>query len=571
MFRFVDHCCKIKIFLFILILSAPNCSMLIALEEQEETGVGSKRKLNASSSEEEVEEGSEDDAGELPIFPLSENRALKILRAPILKKGEDSDDEEEAALEKFPEVLPIEYRELVERGTQVKLMANVYLRSLCQRANVFIPSYVAEFEDPAQESQKDFFRTARNQICVFVSGGLQNAWEKTVAWAFKKFFGSNIKIIRARWVQKHLFKDKKKSVRLEDQYKGREEELHSELYFEYFFRNLFDLSVLNGKRGTFTIRAFSWWDVCDSCFNRLGSLRQILPEGFSLNYEIISHRHYSHKHHPSFEFRERRAIQVPEKQAWNTIWEKIMRYAGIFSANMAEKNYFWTKTKDGLEICKWLAQAFSGRNGQRRTASKGDISKYFGQISKENFSKFNALMEFLEQANWDLSCWYREIPYHVIQRNWERQWSFVVMPHFGWTCIFHWGDPGLQGECDMCGKEGLRHTYWVYHPKFRVAKAQLSEETLVYREASDTFNPSSYFDLHPEEWKRRKQSLVVGGECLKKLETSQATIEEWRQSEAYCNQRLRIKEDRELAEAERGLKERVAAAREERKGKRRKK
>lgn len=578
MFRFVMHCFKIKIvFLGLLYLPTYFYSVSALEEDSQQAQRAVKRKLMPIGSEDEDVSGGnytdESEAAEseeqLPFFPMSDNRAPTYGRHSFLKNAEESDDEDDQ--DPIPAGVPIHLNDLIERGTQVKLMANVYLRDLCQRANVFIPTYEIEFAGPGQASQRDFFRTARKQVCVFVSGGLQNAWEKTVAWAFKKFFGLNIKIIRASWIQKHLYKDKEKSVRLEDQYKGREDELHSELYFDYFFRNFFDFSGLIGKAGTFTIRAFSWWDVCDACFSRLTALREVLPEGFSLRYEIVSHRHYSHNHQPSPEFRESRAYQIPEQQSWDTIWQKVMLLARAFSTNMERKKEYWTKTKDGLEICKWLAQAFAQQNVKRKIASKGEVSKYFQGISEVDSGAFWAFMEYLREENWDLSCWYKDIPYNVIQRAWDSQWSRVVMPHFNWSCIFHWEDTGLRGECDMCGKEGLRHTYWVYHPKYRVGKARLSEATLIFREASPDFNPTGFFDLHPEEWKRRKRSLVVGGECLKKLETDKETIDEWRGSEAYCNQRRRIDEDRALEEAERALKKREAEARAQRKKVRRKK
>jgi len=129
------------------------------------------------------------------------------------KKVDAMDEsEEETETEETYKANPIALNneKIIVMGTQLKLLANVYLRNLDEMANVFFPYYTLTIQgDSGEEEISDYFRAPapkgkeepQGKICVFASGGLHNAWEKTVARIQEIFFGDKVKVIRASWIQ----------------------------------------------------------------------------------------------------------------------------------------------------------------------------------------------------------------------------------------------------------------------------------------------------------------------------------------------------------------------------------
>lgn len=428
-----------------------------------------------------------------------------------LKENSDEEGEADEYLQGF---CPI-----TELGTRVKLLANIYLKNIDQTANVFLPKYFLHFKTSqgALEKREGFFKTPSGKRCVFVSGGIYNTWEKNMEYIYNLFFKYQFKIIRSTWIQKHLRKDKGIDRDLEKEFFGKETDLHSELYYDLFFRHFFigmlpDLIRQAQKPGeqlqSISIKCFSWWAVCNGCDKRLsdhGRLlfeKNLLTSKDHLSYEIIARRHYGHAYPSSSLIK--KAIYVGhlgetiEKRNWDTIWQTISTYTTKEFKKKKEKRLFWTTTKEGLEVCKWLGQAFreniyrlDGRKS--KIGEKGDILKFYrekearekGQEDQQ-LKKFRRLLTYLSKKNWDLSCWYfSPYPGGPIQQKWKRHWNQVIMPHFNWEEIAIEEGSGTDEEeddkskeanprtCQMCGYEGLERQYVVFHEKFGVSDKYL--------------------------------------------------------------------------------------------------
>ncbi len=509
-------------------------------EEEEE---GYVQQARQASSDDDYDPDKDEEAPDRGIpavdqeeAPASARRPAPRQKRPRMPDYEESENEEEEVA-RIADNVPEDFENLVIFGTQVKLLANVYLRDCLQKANVFIPRYAVD------NGPWNYFMTGRGQICVFVSGGLQHAWEKTVAYVFRNIFGQNIKIIRAHWMDKPERREDPTQVGLAIAYEDREEELHSELYFDYYFRHSFELPELKPGQ-VFKIQAFSWWDVCDNCHTRLGKLKDRLPRSVSLNYEVVSCRRLKHTYQVANNFRLFRAAQVPEQQAWNTIWARVQHYVNSYpDHDTPEKKEFWSTTKGGLEVCKWLAQAFSeDSTSSKKRGPKGDVLRYFDETNQGQVGKLKELLVYLKAVNWDLSCWFRDIPYDGVQPKWGRHWCQVVMPHFDWKIIDHLDDQSAQSTCQMCGKRRIRHVSRVYHPKYRVSKTRLSELTYNQRSA-ETLD-----SLTESDKKGRKRALWVGSECVQVLRTTKEEIDKWREG-PYKEQKEKMDQDRALEEA----------------------
>ena len=468
----------------------------------------------------------------------------------------------------------------VNIGTRLKLLANVYLGNLDAMANIFLPRYTLEVENPDGSLRKiqSFFKTSKNQICVFASGGLHHIWEKNIGHIFKIFYGQKVKIIRAHWMQKHLYKDKGIKRDLEEEFSGRENELHSEFYYDLFFSKFFvpELPQLlkEGDKTLIlkhvTIHAFSWWDVCNDCERILSNHKPPEIAEFDLSYKIAARKRYNHAY-PDDSLVKDYALPVTiEEKAWATIWTALSRYTGKKFSDDEEKETFWTTTKDGLEVCKWLGQAFretiTGLDGKLNPLKKGDILSFYKAMEPEKTQALEELLSYLQEKNWDLSCWYRGPNFPSrIQPKWKRYWKHQVVPHFGWEEVNDFKHEDLAGHREMCGYDGLNNVYLIFHPKFHASNKYLSlpkeDQELKERELGFT-SQSRFSDLPPSLQQKRKQSLSVGSECIKALISSREDIDEWRdrhteeETEANTNWEVeRLKSYDVLDMAEKNLKE----------------
>ncbi len=479
----------------------------------------------------------------------------------VYKDDSDEDDESSEMNRSYGQPFPTSMTPLVTIGARIKMLANVYLRKVDQTANIFVPRYVLEVEnsDGSTTEQPNFFRTPKNQICIFASGGLQNAWEKTVKHVQKMFFGAHVKIIRASWMEKHLRKDKGIERNFAEEYKGREDELHSEVYFDLFFRHFFVPSL--EQQGEIvkkvTIYAFSWWEVCDDCYKMLAAHRNVL-RGLQLSYKVAARRRYYH-HYPENSVIEGYRVDIsPEQEAWQRIWAKVLEYTKLFSQNEEQRELFWTRTKDGLELCKWLGQAFVENtvDSAERTAipgKKGDILKYYQEMSDEQRKGLQGLLDYLREKNWDLSCWYKAIYPNPVQRKWKRYWQQVVIPHFGWEHIKSIRVEGERVHCQMCGNTNLIDLFQVFHPKFRVSDWFLKWSEEQRRSQASELNqrekktPSESLPRHLQ--KKLKQSLFVGSECVKTLRLPREEIARWREKHPYkeCESKWKELDERQAA------------------------
>jgi hypothetical protein len=435
---------------------------------------------------------------------------------------------------------------VVEMGVRSKLLANVYLRKVDGTANIFLPFYSMKFSD-SDKPKQDFFRTKKNKICVFASGGLQNTWESTVSNVQTYFLGEEVKIIRAYWTQKHLWKDKGIRCKLDQDFQGRESELHSEFYYDLFFRNFFLPEMPNLTEGhtekleSITIYAFSWWDVCDSCEEKYLGKHQFLlnkhldspGSKIKLSYKIAASRNY--QHHPGFRsiVESTRVSATLEPPAWKETWASVLKYVRKPFENDEAKEKFWTRTKEGLEVCKWLGQAFVENTvlpnvGRAKYLKKGDVLKYYAKVDPSENEELNRLLGYLRQENWELSCWYRSPKYvNRIQGAWKINWRQIVMPHFGWEEVFQ-GKADIESICEMCGNDDVWNISLIFHPKFRVSTKflNLSEQDQEMRAADHKIEPSPRNLPEPLQQKR-KQSICVGSECVKVLTYLRDNIGPW--------------------------------------------
>lgn len=430
-------------------------------------------------------------------------------------------------------------------GTRLKLLANVYLANLQGKANIFLPRYSLEVEteDGSLQTIQSFFETPKGEICVFASGGLHHIWEKNIGHIYKLFFGQKVKIIRSHWMQKHLQKDKEIKRDLEEEFKGKENELHSEFYYDLFFRHFFvqELAEFVAEGGItlkrLTIHGFSWWDVCNGCEDLLSSHKPPIETGLELSYKIAARKRYNH-FYPETSLVEGYTLSATvEEEAWNAIWEALAQYTGKSFENHKEKENFWTKTKDGLEVCKWLGQAFrertKGLDGTIQVTKKGDVLAFYKSMQPKKTKALEKLLVYLQDKNWDLSCWYWgpnfPSPY---QPAWKRHGKHLIRPHFGWESVteFKIEDKNRSDHCEMCGNENLMNVHLVFHPKHQVSNKflNLSEEDQKLTEKEYGFTFNSLVSNFPDPLKqKRRQCLYVGSECIKYLCQSKKDIKKW--------------------------------------------
>ena len=423
----------------------------------------------------------------------------------------------------------------VQIGLYAKLLATVYLRKLDETANIFLPFYYMVLLQPdgSEEIKKDFFRTKKNAICVFASGGLHNIWEKSVGHMLSYFhLGEKIKIIRYSWIQKHLYKEKKISRNIKKEFEGRETELHSEFYYDIFLHHFFPPQQ-NLK--SLTIYAYSWWEICDGCENKLSTHNNLFNMNTPLTYKIAASRRYRHHYPVTSVVTNYLVPSIQEKHAWKIIWTALLNYANKQFENEAAKEKFWTQTKEGLEISKWLGQAFIENtvapNGRKeKPLSKGDVLKFFAEENEQEINTINLLLTYLRKKNWELSCWYKP-PYYPesVQKKWKQYWRQLVIPHFGWEVVYESDKSGddLDAHCEMCGNTHIRQFFLVFHSKFR-----LSDQSLPSTQSAQA---TADFILQ----QKRKQSLCVGSECVKVLISSYGFIKEWRRKYSYEQQELK--------------------------------
>lgn len=453
----------------------------------------------------------------------------------IIEAKDDSDEEEilpsrqqwyQTYTQKFPSML----RSIIENGLRAKLLANVYLRKVDKTANVFIPFYFVH-ESGMHEVKKDYFRTPKGEICIFASGGLQNIWEKTVSKVFHVFFGEKVKIIRASWIEKHLQKDLGISRDIEKEFKGRETELHSEFFYDLFFRHFFYPNLKNPQN--LTIYAYSWWDVCDTCEKTLSKHREIFK---NITYNIAASRRYFH-HYPTGSIVA--GAYVPkerEGEMWKSLWSCVLEHVRKPFEDDEQKYHFWTATKEGLEICKWLGQAFIANKispkGYRQAPMKqGDVLYHFAQVKPEEADELNHFILYLQSVNWELSCWYKlpNLP-NEIQKRWNKHWKGLVVPHFDWEEVFeHQVEKEAEGvDCEMCGYPDLHNVYLVYHPKHKVSERFLKQPLEYQQMSASNYLRTISPELPQPIRDKRKQSICVGSECIKFLILLEEEIVEWR-------------------------------------------
>ncbi len=539
-----------------------------------------------TSDEEEKEQNSQLNEEDLGSFPKEEPSSKLIRRKPLKKRKDpsepskeqieafkknlgrtnglstcgpslssgsftpkdDSDDEElfseKTALflekfKKFPE--PV-----IKVGTILKLLANVYLGRLDETANIFVPRWKLDLVTPEGEIKEDsdFFYTPKKELCIFASGGLQNVWEKNVAHIYHLFFNKEVKIIRSRWLQNHLFRDKGIRKDFEEEFRERETKLHSEFYYDLFFQHFFlpnlpdilkrykDVQLVG-----LTVYAFSWWDVCNGCDEILTKhqllLNKLNPPA-KIQYKIAATRRYKH-HYPQGSVVEgARILDFYETKAWELIWGKVSEYVNKSFPSEDEKDTFWTKTKDGLELCKWLGQTFAenvvGPDGRKAIALKrGDILRHYQEITEEDTEGLESLLTYLREKNWELSCWYRHHFPDIIQKKWKKHWHQLVIPHFGWEVVQDFHNESSD-DCEMCGYKGIFNTTWIFNSKYRVSKKFLdfSEDEQRLREPLGEGINIPFDELPPVLQQKRKQSLCVGSECVQVLCCTREDIEKWR-------------------------------------------
>ncbi|WP_038462849.1 HU family DNA-binding protein [Candidatus Odyssella acanthamoebae] len=526
----------------------PKRSIATATSEDSDTDISSDE---TSESEQRLHskrkrlKGKE--SKERPKFSVNEFRGLpeqytrpRLISSscdPEIKIESDEESTEENVCRYVLQPLPA-LASVIDMGTKLKLLANVYLGKIDHLANIFFPQYVLKVEQPnkaIKEGDPYFFTTPKGEICVFASGGTQNAWEKTVARVYEIFFDRKVKIIRARWIQKHLPPTRS----LTEEFEGRENRLHSEFYYDLFFTHFF-LPSLREKYGDsvkkLTINAFSWWEVCDSCNNNYLAKHQKLcaNQGIGgLIFNIGATRKYAHHYPPATTIMGYRVPQTQEGRAWDEIWSKLKTYVHKYPNNTDEKQKFWTKTAAGLELCKWLGQAFveNTRPLERMAVmpnKRGDILKFYNEMREEDTEDLQNLISYLREENWDLSCWYKYPYAESIQGKWKQHALQIVMPHFGWKILHEFDAEYGDSQCEMCGNEDVFHMSLVYHSKHQVTK-KLLELTKEEKLRDELFPLGTPFDeLSESMQKKRRQSLLVGSNCVSVLQIRRGQLDEMR-------------------------------------------
>ncbi|MBM3633139.1 MAG: hypothetical protein FJX03_05500 [Alphaproteobacteria bacterium] len=439
----------------------------------------------------------------------------------------------------------VNFDSLISFGTTLKLLANVYLGNLDERANIFLPQYVLDLKQDDGSVQKgppEFFKI-KDKICVFASGGTHNAWEKTVAKVYEIFFGQKVKIVRVEWIYKHLLKKNGESAkRFYEKLRGKEKTLHSEFYYDLVFRNFILPRLMEqhpNKIKNLTINAFSWWEICDECHSRFLEKHQRLcrQNGIRLVFNVVAREQYKHNYPASGLITTSQVQEPKDKQFWKEIWQQLRVYVIKYPDNNGEKEAFWTNSPEGLELCKWIGQAFveNKRKLAEQTGSaqiQGDIRGFYEATDEVGRKNFDELINYLREHNWELSCWY--YPSHFadsIQGKWKTHSKQVVIPHFNWEHLRTIRD--ATGQCQMCGYDGLHNIYQVYHPKhgtskkiaaFEAEEAKKAEKDVAYKVADNTpFNK-----IPKSQQEKMKRSLFVGSECLKFMQVEKTEIDEWR-------------------------------------------
>ena len=369
---------------------------------------------------------------------------------------------------------------------------------------------------------------------MFASGGLHNVWEKSIAPVYRLLFENKLlKIIRASWIDKHL------GVDLAKEFEGHENKLHSEFYYSLFFRHFFGRQLKelqnHGKLKSLSVRAFSWWDVCDSCESRLTEHNQD-PQlaGVNVSYEIFATRRYNHEYPDGSIISSLRNHPRYEDAAWARIRSKIAHYAQYLSGTPAQRRQFWTATRDGLELCRWLGQAFEenirGPNDLRRKPGKrGDVLSFYSQMSDVERGNLRRLLNYLSKHNWELSCWYKQQRPHAVTGKWRNNWQQLVMPHFGWELMDELDyTSGMTAECELCGKSEIHNIKLIFHPKFRVSAKFLAAQADAEENMTEDDSNLGGDDAWDLPAHKLRQSLVVGSNCVQVALYTRKDIEEWR-------------------------------------------
>ena len=482
----------------------------------------------------------------------------KALRKP--ETYQDDSDREDAVLDEkpfdsvnLPEQPGAFFSSIVDTGIQVKLLTNVYLRNLDEKANVFVAFFRAMISTPdgRVEEKADYFRH-NGKICVFASGGFHNAWEKSTQRVYEAFYNSKIKIIRGAWIQKHLYKDYKESEKFE---RTPVDELHSELYYKIFFERFFPTQLKSLKKEGevlgIAIDAFSWWDVCDGCYkhnlpSKLGSI--------PIAYRIKSARPYRNSYRDTESFKSRVLVNAEEREnkSWLSLWDKIKELSHKKFPDEDSKRVYWTATFTGIELTKWLGQAFVEN---KTPGKKGDVLRHYQELESTDKDQLQGLIDYLKEENWELSCWYSHpFPRGPIQKKWKKHWLELVMPHFGWREVL---SDHLESDttCEMCGCEKARKISYIYHQKYRSAKCSAGSNEAI-RFSGDPLPPKS------EELRKFKvKSLVVGSKCIETLILTKEQLKSPRKVAAEQAKRDKSYFDLDMAEKE--LKKKAAEKRKE--------
>lgn len=489
---------------------------------------------------------------------------------------------------------------MIDLGMRLKLLSNVYLGNTNAKANVFLPRYKVEIRKPNGKTKilEDWFKTKKDEICVFASGGLHYIWEKNIRHVNEIFFGERVKIIRAHWIQKHIYKNK---PALEEDFSGeKQKDLHSELYYDLFFRKYFmphlnkQVKKCSGTLKKLTIDAFSWWEVCNECEKKLSSHQELLGEDVSLSYKIAAHKPYKKDYPLTSLVENRRIAGKHEEKALGALWGCISKYTKK-SFKQKKKRKFWTKTHEGLEVCKWFGQAFAEReialDGRETLGKEGAMLSFYKKKQPKKVKALKTLLSYLYNENWDLSCWYKGPFPYPIQYNWKKHWKQVCVPHFGWEDVHSiekkkekndkrrgrrpaherqtpkFDDKkDWKGNCEMCGKEGIENVFRIFHPKLHGSKKFLNFTPAEQKQRESSLRHITHktplAELAKPLQKKRLQSLCVGSECVKYLTLKKKAIEEWRECKGdeeidskTREQAKRLRENDLLDEAEKGFRQ----------------
>lgn len=423
-------------------------------------------------------------------------------------------------------------QELILSGTRMKFIANVYRGNVNEKANIFLPRFTITHEssDGTLVNTSDYFRTERGQMVFFASGGTSHRWEKTVSRVFQAFYGEQVKLIRAHAIEKHLKKMGINTFKASE-YEDRETELHSEKYFDLFFRHFFlpKLQANYKNIHSLTIDAYSWWEVCDTCEGYFPELTTIARYAGIPNvvYNIYASQSYAHEYENDA-LNQIIISKNQDQQVWQEIWSKVQALVDQDRQDPQERKRFWTKTAKGLELTKWLGQAFvenrfmpDGRYAQPE--DRGDLLQFFTQLTHEATTKkkagkivkkFQDFILYLSEVNWDLSCWYRLPCFSQAQMNWKKYHNQRVEPHFDWVLVDSYRDENASTVCQMCGKKGIVEASLVYHRKYNISAKGLNLSR----------------ELSQDNQTMRTQSIIVGSDCLESLERNEEEIKEWRNS-----------------------------------------